>query len=268
MGNLNVMSTTVTTPDDPARHGIGANNPPPEAELSPFDKLVAEANALIEIGNKWTTERPEITDADMAQKAGTFRDKLKKVRDALDRLRLDEKKDFETWLMEKFGPHLGVLDKARAAIVDKIDTWLKAEQRRLDEERRVREAEARRQREEAEAARRKAEEAARQAGADALRAAQEAEDAARRAAEAEKIAAAPLKAKITGTGGRTISGRTTWHARIVDEDKALAHFQGHAVVRQAALAAALRLAEAEAKLAKRADAAPPGFAFFDEQKAA
>jgi len=270
----------ITPPDDPARHQIGGNQgppldgapppaAPPEAEQSPLDTLMTAAAELIELGNRWETERPTITDAEMAAKAGSFRGKLKVVRDGLDELRLEEKRDFEAWLKEKFGPTLDMLARARTSIVGKIDAWLKAEQRRLDEERRAHEAEAQRQREAAEAARRAAEEAAKREGAAALQAQQAAEEQQRRADEAARRAAEPMRAQIKSvTGGRTIAPRTTWHAKIVDEAKALESYRDHPVVRQAALDAALRLADAEAKASKRTDAAKAGFEFYSDTKAA
>ncbi|HVY51878.1 MAG TPA: hypothetical protein VHA07_10010 [Devosia sp.] len=258
-----------TLPDNP-RAVIGANNPPEPIE---FERLSVEANERIDVANRWLTERPEITDAEMADRAAGFEAQLRGTTKALDDARRAEKKPLEDQLKAidaRYRPLTDLLAKAKDMIVARRNAWLRAEEVRLAREKAAAEAEARRRREEAAAAQRRAEEAARQAGADALRAQQAAEDAARRAAAAEQVAAkAPEKAVIKGDyTARAVGLRSNWTAVVTDEAAALRSYGKHPVVRKAALEAALKLAIAEAKAAKDPNAAKPGFRFYDAAREA
>lgn len=257
-------------PDDPARHGIGGNKPPEPTE---FERLTPIANERIDTANRWMTERPEITSAEMADKAAGFEAQLRGTWREMDDARRAEKKPLEEQLKAidaRYNPFLRLLDSAKNMILDRRNAWLRAEEKRLAEERMAAEVAARRQREEAEIARRRAEEAERQAGADALRAKLAAEDAARRAAQLEQAAAKmPEKAAIKGDyTPRAVSLHAKWTAVVTDEKEALKHYGKDPVVRRAALDAALKLAQAQAKVAKSKDAAPPGFRFFDAAREA
>lgn len=249
---------------------IGHNQPPEPIE---FTDLSTRANALIDTANRWITERSEIGDAETADKATGFEKQIRESVSALDAARRAEKIPLEQQLKaidERYRPLTDLLAKAKDAIVRLRNAWLRAEEARLAREKAAAEAEARRQREEAAAAQRRAEDAARQAGADALRAQQAAEDAARKTAEAEKVAAkAPVQAQIKGDyTSRAVGLRAQWTAVVTDEALALKSYGKHPAVRKAALEAALKLAQADAKATKDSAAAKPGFRYYDAAREA
>lgn len=246
--------------------GIGHNNPP---SPTPLERLLDEANARIDAANRWLTERPEIVDDEMADKAGGFKKQVSDVRKDLDGMRLAENRAFEAAQKEKYGSVLDLLRRAHDMIGAKLTAYLQEKQRKADELRRQQEAEARRKQQEAAEAQRRAEESQRQAGADALRAQQAAENARKAAEAATQAAAQPVRAAVKGDyTTRAVTLRTIWRARVTDAKAALKHYGKHPVVQKAALEAALQLANEEAKLRKDASMAPPGFEFYPEQKAA
>lgn len=255
--------------DDSARHGIGGNNPPEPIDVTAIKEKVDER---IDIANRWIVERPTLTDADMADKANGLKTQLLELKREVDKLRRDAKKpleDAEAAIDAQFKPLIDLVERAYKAISDKLTAYLQEQQRLAREEQARKQAEARRQREEAEAAAQAAAEEAKRTGGDALRAQQEADAKARLAAQAEKDAAKPVKVQLRGDyTTKAVSLRTTWRAEVVDEKEALKSYGKHPVVRAAALKAALELATAEAKVAKREDAAPAGFRFVADQKAA
>lgn len=255
--------------DDSARHGIGGNFPPEPIDITPFKEKVDER---IGIANRWITERPTLTDADMADRANGFKTQLSDLRKEIDKARRDRKKPHEDAadaVDQQFKPLLDLIDRAYKAMGERLTAYLQEEQRKANEERRRQAEEAQRRRQEADEAAQRAREEATRTGGNALQAEQEADAAARLAAEAEKEAAKPVKVQLRGDFGRRAAGlRTTWRAEVVDEKEALKTYGKHPVVRAAALKAALELATAEAKVAKRADAAPAGFKFIADQKAA
>lgn len=245
------------------------NHPP---ELVGFDELSGRVNGFIDTSNRWIIERPTLTDADMADKASGLKTQLGDLKKDLDKRRREAKKPHEdaaSAVDAVFKPMIDLVDRAYRAIGDKITAFMLEQQRKADEERRQKEAEARRQREEAEAAAERAREEASKQGGDALRAQAEAEAKARLAAQAEKDAAKPTKVQLRGDyTTKAVSLRVTWHARVTDETAALRHYAKNKIVRAAALKAALDVAASEAKLAKNKDAAPPGFEFYSESRAA
>lgn len=255
--------------------GIGHNSPP---EPIAFDALKTEADERIDVANRWITERPEITAEDQAEKATGFRDQLKGSIDALEAARRAEKKPLEDQLKaidDRYRPLTTLLTTAHTTIKGKISAWLekkRVEAERLKAEERER---ARKAQQDAEEAARKAAEEATKAGGDPLRAQREAEEKAKAAAAAAKTAEKPVeRQRISGAyTGRATGQRETWKARIAgatDEEraanatKALKHYAKDPTVRAAALEAALRLANADAKVRKSADMAPPGLEYFRE----
>lgn len=255
--------------DDRARHGIGGNNPP---ESIDFDAIKTKVDERIDAANRWITERPRLTDADMADRANGFKTQLLDLKKEVDGARRTLKKpheDAEAAIDQQFKPLLDLIAAAYKAMADKVTAYLQEQQRLAQEERRRQAEEARRKREEAEAAAARAHEEAGRAGGNVLQAEQEAVAAARLAAQAEQEAQRPVAVQLRGTFSRRAAGlRKTWYAEITDEKAALKHYAKHQKVRAAALAAALELANAEAKVSKSEGAAPPGFAFkFREQAA-
>lgn len=247
------------TMTDP-RLAIGGNNPP--------DPLLVEANERIDAANKWLTERPEITDDEIADKAGGFKSQIAATRKALDGRRLDENRQWDAAQRAKYGMPLDLLGRAFNAIDDKIKTYLRAKDARLAEEKRQQEAAAERVRKEAAEAQRRAEEEANKKGGDVLRAQAEAEAATKRAVEAAELAAAPVvRAAVKGTyTQRAITLRTYWDAKITDETKALRSYAKHPEIRAAALDAIRRVAKAEAIATKDRTKAPAGIEFFSEER--
>ncbi len=242
--------------------GIGHNS-----GIAIFD----EANERIDVANRWITERPQIEDAEQADKAGGFKKQLSETKKALDAARREEKAPHDLAAKEvdaKFKPVIDLVDRALAAITAKLTAYLQAEQRKADEERRQREAEAKRKIDEAAAAQRKAEEEARRAGGDALRAQAAADAAGKAAADAVRAASEPARATVKGDfTTRAMSLRTIWRARIVDEKAALKHYAKHPAVRAAALEKIRELAEAEART-RKGEHPPEGIEFYPDQKAA
>ena len=74
-----------------------------------------------------------------------------------------------------------------------------------------------------------------------------------------------------------MSLRTYWHARLIvgateketDANKTLVlkHYAKNRIARDAMIEACLKVAEAQAKVDKRTDTAPPGIEFWKEEKA-
>lgn len=239
---------------------IGNNNPP--------DALLAEANERIDFANRWLTERAEIADDEIADKAGGFKGQIAATRKALDNRRLDENRKWDAGQAAKYRSPLDLLQRAHDAIDAKIKAWLKVKDERLAAEKRAQEAEAARIRQEAEEAQRQAEEEASKKGGDVLRAQQAAEDAAERAKVAAELAAAPVqRAAVKGTyTQRAITLRTYWDAKITDEAKALKSYAKHPTIRAAALEAIQRVAKAEAISTKDKTKAPAGVEFYSEER--
>ncbi len=239
---------------------MGNNNPP--------DALLAEANERIDAANKWLVERPEITDEEIADKAGGFKAQIAATRKALDDRRLTEKRAFLADQDAVYNTPLDLLQRAFDAIDGKIRAFLKAKDARIAEEKRKQEAEAERLRQEAADAARRAEEEAKKKGGDVLRSQAAAEALVKQAEEAATLAARPIaRAAVKGTyTQRAITLRTYWDAKITDETKALKSYAKHPAIRLAALEAIKRVAKAEAIETKDATKAPAGVEFFSEER--
>lgn len=241
---------------------------PPKDHNQPPEPIFLEAEERVAAANRWLTERPEITDDDMADKAGGFLKQCAATWTKLDGERKAEKRAYEIALYAKYEKPLDLLARAKAAIDIKIKAWLKVKADKLAEEKRQQEAEAERIRQEAEAATRRAEAEAKKKGGNVLEAQAAADAATQRAEEAALVAARPVeRAQVKGTHtGRAMSLRTYWDARIVDEQKALRSYAKHPDIRAAALAAIVKVAKAEAVREKDPAKAKDGIEFFSEEK--
>jgi hypothetical protein len=268
---------TITPP------GIGHNQGPGILELERAAELVANAN-------RWVTERPEITDADMAGTAQGFVDQLRAASKELETARRAEKKPLEDQVKaidDKYRDPAALLKLALDKLLRLSSAWLAKEKARKDEEARKVREEADRKRREAEEAAAKAAEEAKKKGGNALEAelaatrAQEEAEAARKLAEKK-----PERAQVKGDySARAMTLRTYWHAKLAVERPAgnagadafkafevnralvLKHYAKSPAARDAMIEACLRIAGDEARKAKSAEAAPPGLVFFKEEKA-
>lgn len=251
--------------DSDPRLGIGGNSPP--------DPLIVEADERIDNANKWLTERPEITDMDMADKANFFVGQIQATWDALDGQRLQEGREFKANQETKYKTPLELLVSAKAKLVALRRVFLKKEEDRLLAEKVKAEAEAKRKADEAEAAKRRMEEEATKKGGDPLRAEATAKAAVEAAAAAaEQASSAPTKAAITGVYSSRATGlRDTWTAQIIDISAAFKHYNKKGTGTKAALEKVIsecltRLATDDAKIFKDETKAPPGIKFIKERK--
>lgn len=248
--------------------GLGHNNPPSEFQAA-FDTVKGRVEKIAEVGNRWLTERPEITDADMAGKCTDFIAQVNAALKDVEAARRAEKKPHEDAAKAvdaRFRPLGDLLGKIKEMLQPRLTAWLRKEQDRIAAEKAEAERKAREAQQEAERKAREAEEAAQKPGADALGAAIAAEEAKKRAAEEAKSAATPIRAQAKGDyGTRAASLRTYYSAQIVDVMKALRAFKDHPDVVAALQKAANEAArEAKGDLSK----APSGVVFVAEQRAA
>lgn len=236
--------------------GIGDNKPP---------ERWAE---LVDNCNTWSKNVATITSAEQAGRAQAFVDQLRLETAAVEGAWKKEREPHDLALValrSKYRPPLELLGIALDKMKALAGGWLEREKARLAREA----AERKRIAAEAEIAARQTREQAAKAGATV-----EAEAEARRIEEAaEQLRAEALKpterAAIKGElSARAMSMRTTWRAVITDETKALKHFAKHPAIRQAALAAIVKVATAQAKACKDESKAPPGVRFEKEEKAA
>lgn len=238
---------------DDAR-GIGDNRPPPPDPLDTYEALIANAN-------RWTAERPEIVDEEIAGAGQEFMVQLRQTRDALEAQMKAERQPLDLMVAAiriRYRTPLELIGIAMTRMGEKLAPWLKAKQDRLD----------------AEAAQRKRDaEAAATAAAAAARAAEQsgtveselaARDAAKAQTIAEKAAAKPAeRASVKGDlARRAMTMKTTHFAIVVDRDAALKSYAKSPAVRAVALIEATRLASALARETKGdASRCPKGFEF-------
>jgi len=239
--------------------GIGHNEPPPDL----FDRVYE----LVRNADKWIAERPAIASDEQAKTAQTFIDQLMIARHELERERGRELSPHQTeiaMIRTRYENPLALLDLALSSMRAKAAEWLQKLKQRLREDQARYEREARTLRSFADEMAREA--AQPNASIEEQRAAQKAEEA---AVQAERRAGQkPKRAQVKGDyAGRAMSLRTYWHARVLDKTVALQTYANNENVRNAALGAALKEAEALAKKAKRADAAPAGFEFYVDERA-
>ena len=265
------METGQTKLDDAGWEGalgIGHNNPP---EPTPFERVKAEADERIDTANRWITERPTITDAEMAEKATGFRDQLAATWKAADKQRAADKAPHMAAAKavdDQYRDTLAMLESAGKAVKAKLTAWLVAEDARLKAEQRAQAEAAWQAKIEAEKAAYAAEVAAKTPGGDVLRSQAEADRKATEAGRAAALATAPVKAAIKGDyNAKAVTLRSTWSAEVIDAKAALKHYGKNPAVQAAALAKALELATADAKALKDAERAPPGFRFVETKTA-
>lgn len=247
---------------------------PPRDHNNPPDPLIVEADGRIDTANKWLTERAEITDAEMADKAAFFISQVDATYKALDGQRMDEKRVFLADQDKKYKTPLSLLERAKDKLVVLRRVWLKKEQDRIDAERAAAQKkidDARKAAEEAQA--RADKEAAKKKGGDVLRTEIAAEEAKAAIAEAEEAAAAvPDRAQIKGAyTTKAVGLRDYWSAEISDLSEAFKYYNAKKNPHRATLAAAIRetiqgIADKEAKLLKDKTKAPPGITFNMEKR--
>lgn len=256
---------------------LGGNHPP-----EPISPSIERAQELVATTDKWITERPEITDEDIANRARDFVEQLRKASTALD----DEHE------IEK-APHLkagkAVDDKFRTprasiklaldAMKLKLGTWMEKQRAKAAAAAVLAAQEAERKRKEAEELAEAARLAAETKGASPIAAQLRAEEALEVAEQAEQVAAqGPAPTRVAGNfSSRSMGLRTTWHARlkVVTDPKEqdaltsalLKHYAKNRAARDAMAAACLAIADKQAKLDKRTDTAPPGIEFFSKSTA-
>lgn len=203
--------------NDQALAGQGHNNPPPyDPEV--VEKLETRIRELADAGGAWL-DLKQITDDEQAGKINDF---LTQARTAYKEVETARKKakqphlDAGTAVDTKFKSLTAPLEKLAAKLKKPLADYQAEKERRLEAERREREAKAKRQQEEADKLRREAE-----ARNDVIAEA-EAEKAAKAAEKATKAASRPVKANIASAtgGGRTMSARTTYRAKIEDHSAA------------------------------------------------
>lgn len=199
--------------------GIGHNKPPDEIDPT-FENIKQRVSDLVAAANRWINERPEITDEEMAGRCSAFIDQLQAHLKDVEATRKRQVAPLNAEVKAinaRYKDQATFLEKARAAMRQKLDPWLKAERERVEAERRKAEAEAEAKRKEAEEAARKAEEEAKGDVIGAQVAAEQAEEAAKEAEAAAKRAQrqkAGVKPSVGSGKAKTIRKRTV--VRIAD----------------------------------------------------
>lgn len=253
------------TTTDP-RLQMGANNPP--------DPLIVEADGRIDTANKWLTERAEITDAEMADKAAFFISQVDATFKALDGQRMDEKRVFLADQDKKYKTPLSLLERAKDKLVVLRRVWLRKEQDRIDAERAAAQKkidDARKVADEAQA--RADKEAAKKKGGDVLRTEIAAEEAKAAIVVAEEAAAAvPDRAVIKGSyTTKAVGLRDYWSATVDDMSAAFKFYNAKGNPKKERLALAIKVAieqfaHEDAKAIKDKTKAPPGITFNMEKR--
>ena len=235
------------------RPGIGHNQP----TLDPVERM----RELVANANRWSSERPEITDAELAGIAQDFLKQLRQNRDDLEASMKAERKPHDeavAAIRVKYRDPLELIGIAINRMREKLAPWLKREQDRLDAESAERARRARDAAAQADAAR----EAAHQTGT--VESELQAQRAAQQLEEAQRAAAKPVgRARVRGElSDRASSLRVTHFAAVIDEDKALRSYAKDPTVRAAALIVATRLASGIARETRGdANRCPAGFEF-------
>ena len=195
--------------DDPARHGMGGNNPPEET-LTEFERLERQIKAAIKGADVFNT----INSDEECAKAQSLRALLNELGGKADKGRKSEKDPH--WAMcqavdAKWQPIIKMADATAKAIAKAMSAFMTAKARREAEEAAA-----------AEVARRKADEEAQKA-----------------AASSENVTPmpprpaptpepeAPKASSVRGGYGRAASVRTVKTALVTDYDKAYAYMKDH-----------------------------------------
>lgn len=194
---------------------IGHNNPPEPTPFEIFEARVAELQAT---GNRWATERPEITDDDMAATARDYQAQVTAEEKAAEALRRGINKPLEEQVKAnnaRFATPMATLAACKTMIGQRLAAYLQKVRQLQDEERRRKEAEALKARQEAdrlarEAAGGKGDVIGAQVRADEARAAS---DAAFKAADQAARAAPVVRGQFAT---KAASLRTLWKFEITD----------------------------------------------------
>jgi len=237
---------------------------PPRTHNQP--SLIERVHDLVRAANEGTASTPVIKDEETAGRFQGFIQQLRDARAELEAAKKRESKPHDDALYVirlSYKDPFDLIELAHIRVQPLVDDWLQRLKVKVDDD-------AQRRREHA---------AALQAEADRLHAiadehddiearlrairAQEAADAARALAE-KPVERAAIRGEFAP---RAMSLRTRWAARIVDEEKALAHFIKHPEVRGAALGAILKVARRLAVQFKDQDVQPPGVEFTKSEKA-
>ena len=209
--------------DPNPRATIGDNLPPPTVD----DDLAARNAALVANANRWLTERPAITDDDLAGRCSDFLEQINAQIKAVDTARAAAKKPYDDGakaVQLLYRPLLDVLDAAKNLLKTRLQAWLNKKAKALVEERAKAAAEAAaRQKEADEAAAKAAAGTNVEAQVEAQRLAAEAEKA---KAEAAYLDQARPQAK-GDFGARAASLRVTLKGRILDIDLCFQHYREH-----------------------------------------
>ncbi|RJL15293.1 hypothetical protein [Paracoccus siganidrum] len=203
--------------NDMSTAGLGHNSPPPyDPEITA--KLEDRVRELADAGAAWL-ELKRITDEEQAGKLNDFtgqcRAAFKEIEDARKAAK-EPHLEAGRAVDAKFKTLTSPLEDLGKALKKMLADYAAEKQRKLDEQKRLEREEAARKAAEAERLRKEAE-----ASNDVIAKA-EAEAAAKEAERAQKQADKEARAQIaSGTGGgRTMSTRTTYRARIEDDSAA------------------------------------------------
>lgn len=249
----------------------GGNNPPEPVK----DPLTIEAEERIATGNRYLTERADVTqwDDDMVQKVNAFISQTTATWNAIDSKRKKEKTAAIEAVERLYRDDLDMMLSLKNQLVAKRSTYLLAKEAQLKKEQAAREAEAREKQRLADEAQRKIEEEAAKVGGKPLEAeraaltAQVAADDA--AAEAEKT---PARATTgSGYGARSTGLRDYWSATIDDASLAFKHYnkKGNpfkAQLAKAVLAAIEDIANKDANVQKVEGGDVPGITFKKDRR--
>lgn len=246
---------------------IGHNRPPPYDE-SAVAALEARVRELADAGGAWL-DLKVIEDDARAAKLNDFLSQCRaSVREIEDARKAAKEPHLEAGRLidARFRTLTAPVEALGKSLKVMLTAFLAEKQRRTDEERRAREAEARRQAEEAERLRREAE--ARNDVIAQARAAEAAAEAERAAMEAAR----EVRAQVTSAtgGGKTVSMRVTWRARVTDDSallRAIGWLRNDLPSRDALIAEVERLCSA-ARRRKDGPEEIPGVVWDEERTAA
>lgn len=234
-----------------------------------FDDLRQRVEDLTATANRWLTERPEITDEEMAGKASDFMEQVNKSLRKVEAERKEKKQphiDAGKAVDGRYNPLKAPLQKIKDLLEPRIRAWLKAKEERIAEEKRQAEEEALKAMQEAEDAKKAAEAAEGDVIGNAV-AAEEAEAKADEALKEVSRVAQPARAK--GDYGQRATGlRTVYRARVTDALAVLTHCyrRGNVADVDAIVELAERLASAHMR-ATKGTAEIPGAEPVTERKA-
>ena len=187
-----------------------------------YDALKERTDSLIEIANRWISERPEILDQDMADKAKDFLDQLREEGKAVESARKIAKQphmDAAAGVDGTYKPLGALLKTAADMIKPRMTDWLVKQQAIKDEIARAA----------AELAERKLQEAALLEAPETVEEVLAQEGAVKAAEQAQtdaKQASADNASTQGQLGGKAMSLRTRKAVEIVDMDLVFAHY-GH-----------------------------------------